>query len=55
MEWLNANWGNLLVGAVLLAIIVAIVVNLMRKKRNGGCGCGCDCSCCDNHSCSRKE
>ena len=53
MEWLSANWGNLLVGAVLLAIIVAIVINLIHKKRNGGCGCGCDgCSC---GSCPHKD
>ena len=35
MEWLNANWGNLLVGTALLAVIVAIVVNLIRRKHNG--------------------
>ena len=56
MEWFSENWGNLLVGAVLLAIIVAIVVNLIRKKHNGcGCGCDCGCGCCGKDSCSRKE
>ena len=28
MEWFSENWGNLLVGAVLLAIIVAIIVDM---------------------------
>ncbi|MBP5673059.1 MAG: FeoB-associated Cys-rich membrane protein [Victivallales bacterium] len=50
MEWLSANWGNLLVGAVLLAIVIGIVINLIRRKRNGcDCGCGCGCADCPSH------
>ena len=30
MEWLSVNWGNLLVGAVIVAIVVANVANLIR-------------------------
>ena len=56
MEWLSANWGNLLVGTALLTVVVAIVVNLIRRKRNGcSCGCDCGCGCCGHDSCSRKE
>ena len=56
MEWLSENWGNLLVGTALLAVIIAIVVNLIRRKRNGcSCGCDCGCGCCGKDSCSRKE
>ena len=56
MEWLSANWGNLLVGTALLAVVIAIVVNLIRRKRNGcSCGCDCGCGCCGKDSCSRKE
>ena len=56
MEWLSANWGNLLVGTALWAVVIAIVVNLIRRKRNGcSCGCDCGCSCCGKDSCSHKE
>ena len=53
MEWLNANWGNLLVGTVIVAIVVGIVINLIRKKRNGG-SFGCGCGCCGG-TCPHKE
>ena len=42
MNWLNDNWGNLVVGGILLVIVIALVWNLVRKKGEGGCGCGCD-------------
>ncbi|HWS29306.1 MAG TPA: FeoB-associated Cys-rich membrane protein [Clostridia bacterium] len=43
-EWLSANWGTLVVGLVVLAIVAAVVVKMVRdkKKNKGGCACGCD-------------
>ena len=52
-EWLQNNWGTLLVAAIIVAIAAAIVVYLIRKKLRGEstCSCGCKscgggCSCC---------
>ena len=44
MQWLQQNWGSLLVIAVLALIIGAIVFFHIRAKRKGkgSCGCGCD-------------
>lgn len=39
--WLSANWGNLLVGGILLAVLTAIAVSALRRKGSGGCCCGC--------------
>ena len=46
MNWLAENWGSLVIGLVLLAVVAAIVVHLIRQKRSGGGGCGCGCSDC---------
>ena len=39
--WLIENWGNLVVSALLLTAVAAVIINLIRKKRSGGCSCGC--------------
>ena len=43
IEWLSANVGSIAVGALLLAVVVAIVVSkiINRKKGKSSCGCGC--------------
>ncbi len=39
--WLGENWGNLLVGGLLLAALTMIVVCAIRRRGTGGCCCGC--------------
>lgn len=41
--WFASNWGTILVGLLLLALVAAILRSLIgdRKKGVGGCGCGC--------------
>ena len=43
LEWLSQNWGTLVAGAVVLAIVAAVVIKIVRDKRQhkGGCSCGC--------------
>lgn len=45
MEWLAANGGSLLVGAVLLIIVIAIIYSMIKKSKNGS-HCDGNCSCC---------
>ena len=43
LAFLMENWGNIVVLAVLAAVVAGILVNMHRRKRAGkGCGCGCD-------------
>ena len=44
LDWLSANWGSLLVGLVVAAIVAAVALKMIRDKKNnkGGCACGCD-------------
>ncbi|WP_369298051.1 FeoB-associated Cys-rich membrane protein [uncultured Neglectibacter sp.] len=56
LSWLAANWGTLLVGAVLLLIVAAVLVSLRKQKRAGGCaGCsGCSGGCSGCSSCGGR-
>lgn len=52
MNWLAQNWGTLVIGAALLAVVTLIVIRAVKDRRAGKtvCGgdcahCGCACSC----------
>ena len=55
MSWLAENWGSLLVGAVLLAVVAAILVHLIRKKKSGDGGCGRGCAGCPGRGLCHPE
>lgn len=45
IAFIAENLATILISSVLLAVVVWISINLMRKKKSGksvGCGCGCD-------------
>ncbi len=44
--WLANNYGTVLVGLALAAIVFAIVRSLIRDKRKGKTSCGCNCAHC---------
>ena len=46
LEFLQNNWGSFAVGAVVLAVIVLIVMNLVRDKKAGRYTCGVNCGSC---------
>lgn len=50
-----ANWGSVLIGTLVAAVIVLIVVKLVRNKKKGktSCGCGCD-HCPSSGMCHKK-
>lgn len=43
LDFISQNIANILIGAGILTVIVLIVVNLIKGKKNGkSAGCGCD-------------
>lgn len=46
LEFLQHNWGSLLVGAIVLAVVVLIVIKLVRDKKAGRYTCGGNCGSC---------
>lgn len=46
LEFLQQNWGSLLVGAIVLAVVILIVIKLVRDKKAGRYTCGGNCGSC---------
>lgn len=48
LQWISANIGTIAVCAVLIIAVTAIIVYLVRNKKQGknACNCGCGCSGC---------
>ena len=46
LQWLQLNWGSLLIGLVLVALLALLSWSLIRSKRQGKGGCGCGCNAC---------
>ena len=44
--WLSANLSTIIISAVLLAIVIAISVYLINRKKSGKSACGCGCENC---------
>ena len=56
-NWISANIGAIIICAVLLAVIAAIIVNLIRRKKQGlsmTCDCGHCASCPMSGSCHKQ-
>lgn len=46
MEWLIENFGTIVAGVILVAIIGLVLYNMIRNKKKGMSSCGCGCSDC---------
>lgn len=45
-HFLAANWGTLLIGLLVAALVVLILVKLWRNHKKGSSSCGCNCAQC---------
>ncbi len=53
LDFIQQNAGSIAVGAMLLAVIAVIVLNMIRDKRAGKKSCGGDCAHCSR--CGNKK
>lgn len=57
MAFLSANWGTILVGILVLAVVVGVIVKMRKDKAKGknACGCGGGCSSCPSAGMCHKK
>ncbi len=58
LNWITNNIGTIIISAVLIAIVAAIIVSMVRKKRQGKsvvCSCGSCNGCAMSGSCHRMK
>lgn len=56
LTWLCENAATILICAVLIAVVAAIIVSMVRRRKKGASSCGCGCShCAMNDSCHPKQ
>lgn len=44
--WIAKNIGTIIICAVLIAVVTAIIVNMIKNKKKGKSSCGCGCADC---------
>lgn len=54
--WIMENMATILIGGILILVTGAVVIHMVRSRRNGKSSCGCGCSgCAMNGSCHPKK
>lgn len=49
LAWLAANLGTIVVTLILIGIVTAIIVKMVKDKKQGKGSCGCGCEHCAMH------
>ena len=56
ISWLIANAATIIISVILTILVIAVVVKLIRDKRNGKSSCSCGCSnCAMQGNCHQKK
>lgn len=56
LTWISENIANIIICAVLIAVVAAIIVSMIRNKKKGKSSCGCGCADCPmGSSCHSKK
>ena len=57
LQWIASNIWNIVISAVLLGVVAAIIISMVKKKKQGKsavCDCG-NCKCCPMHGSCHKQ
>lgn len=46
ITWLSENIATIIICAVLIAVVAAIIVSMVKNRKNGKSACGCGCADC---------
>lgn len=46
LTWLTENLATILICAVLIGVVTAVIVSMIRAKKQGKSSCGCGCGSC---------
>jgi putative effector of murein hydrolase LrgA (UPF0299 family) len=49
LVWLTENLGNIVVSLILICIVTAVIVKMIRDRKQGKSSCGCGCEHCAMH------
>ena len=49
LAWLAANLGTIVITLILIGIVTAIIVKMVKDKKQGKGSCGCGCEHCAMH------
>ncbi len=56
LAWISENIATIIICAVLIIIVAAIIIGMIRDKREGKSSCGCGCADCPmSGSCHPKK
>lgn len=56
MMWLLSNMSTIVVCIVLIAVVTAIIVGMIKNKKQGRSSCGCGCqNCAMRNSCHSRK
>ena len=56
LSWIAGNLSTIIISLVLICLVTAIIVGMVKNKKNGKSSCGCSCSGCPmSGSCHQKE
>ena len=54
LTWLTENLGTIIISLVLVGIVTAIIVKMVKNKKQGKTSCGCGCQdCAMNKTCHK--
>ena len=49
LAWLTENLGTIVISLILISIVTAVIVGMVRDKKQGKGSCGCGCEHCAMH------